>query len=82
MAIQEGKRIEYALRFFEPFKADDKAFMEFESINKNETMIRWGHDVHMAYPSNALLWVMDMEKMVGDDFQTHLENLKRTLETN
>ncbi|WP_194975331.1 SRPBCC family protein [Aquiflexum lacus] len=81
LAIQEGKRIDYALRFFEPFESNDKAFMEFESINENNTLVRWGYEGHMAYPMNALLWVMDMEKMVGDDFQTGLENLKRILET-
>lgn len=82
LAIQEGKRIDYALRFFEPFESDDKAFMEFESINDNTTLVRWGYDGHMAYPMNAMLWVMDMEKMVGDDFQTGLENLKKILESN
>ncbi|WP_373495263.1 SRPBCC family protein [Aquiflexum sp.] len=82
LSIQEGERIDYALRFFEPFESNDKAFMEFESINENQTLVRWGYDGHMAYPMNAMLWVMDMEAMVGDDFQTGLENLKNILEKN
>jgi uncharacterized membrane protein len=80
LSIKEGKRIDYALRFFEPFEADDKAFMEFESVEQNETLVRWGYEGYMAYPMNAMLLVMDMEKMIGDDFQTGLENLKRILE--
>jgi uncharacterized membrane protein len=81
LAIQEGKRIDYALRFFKPFKSNDKAYMEFEPLNEKETLVRWGYEGHMAYPKNAMLLVMDMEKMVGDDFQTGLENLKRILES-
>jgi uncharacterized protein YndB with AHSA1/START domain len=80
LAIQEGKRIDYALRFFEPFESDDKAFMEFEPLNDSQTLVRWGFKGHFAYPTNAMLLVMDMEKMIGDDFQTGLENLKRILE--
>ncbi|SMD45698.1 Polyketide cyclase / dehydrase and lipid transport [Aquiflexum balticum DSM 16537] len=80
LAIQEGKRIDYALRFFEPFESDDKAFMEFEALNDSQTLVRWGFEGHFSYPMNAMLLVMDMEKMIGDDFQTGLENLKRILE--
>ena len=82
LAIQEGKRIDYALRFLEPFESNDKSFFEFESLGENKTLVRWGYDGHMAYPMNAMLLVMDMEKMIGDDFQTGLENLKNILENN
>jgi uncharacterized protein YndB with AHSA1/START domain len=81
LAIQEGKRIDYALRFFKPFKSNDKAYMEFEPLNEKETLVRWGYEGYMAYPQNAMLLIMDMDKMVGDDFQTGLENLKRILES-
>ena len=66
----------------EPFESNDKSFFEFESLGENKTLVRWGYDGHMAYPMNAMLLVMDMEKMIGDDFQTGLENLKNILENN
>lgn len=81
IAIEDGKRIDYALRFFEPFEANDKAYMEFEEATNFSTKVRWGFDGHMAYPMNAMLLVMDMEKMIGDDFETGLRNLKEILES-
>jgi hypothetical protein len=54
--------------------------MEFEALNDRQTLVRWGFEGRFAYPMNAMLLVMDMEKMIGDDFQTGLENLKRILE--
>jgi uncharacterized protein YndB with AHSA1/START domain len=80
LAIKDGERIDYALRFFEPFQSEDKAYMEFEKIDSNKTKVRWGFDGHMAYPMNAMLFVMDMEAMLGDDFEVGLRNLKEILE--
>lgn len=78
--IQEGKRIDYALRFKEPFEAADLAYMEFETVNQGQTKVVWGFDGKMAYPMNAMLVFMDMEKMIGDDFEEGLQNLKKIME--
>ncbi|ERM80480.1 hypothetical protein P872_12350 [Rhodonellum psychrophilum GCM71 = DSM 17998] len=80
IAIEEGKRIDYQLRFFEPFESSDKAFMTFESLNAYQTKVQWGFDGHMGFPMNTLLLFMNMEKMIKDDFETGLNNLKSILE--
>ena len=80
IAINEGKRIDYALRFKEPFEASDKAYMEVEEINQNQTKVTWGFEGRMDYPMNTMLLAMDMENMLGDEFYSGLQNLKSILE--
>lgn len=80
IAIQEKQRIDYELRFIEPFEGKDKAFMTFSEIDPNQTEVGWGFDGKMSYPMNLMIPLMNMEEMIGDDFQTGLDNLKRLLE--
>lgn len=82
LAIQEEERIDYALRFFEPFKSDDTAYMTFTEQNPEETRVAWGFDGYMAYPMNLMLLFMDMEEMLGDDFEEGLKGMKEILESN
>jgi hypothetical protein len=78
--ITEGERIDFELRFIEPFEATESAFMSTESVNENETRVKWGFSGHMSYPTNLMLLFLDFEKMIGDDLQTGLKNLKAELE--
>jgi len=78
--IEEGQRINYELRFLEPFQSTDKAFMTFAEVGPDQTEVGWGFDGKMAYPMNLMIPMMGMEEMLGDDFQTGLENLKQILE--
>ncbi len=78
--ITEGQRIDFELRFIKPFEATEPAFMTTESLNKNQTKVVWGFSGRINYPMNIFLLFMDMEKMIGDDLQTGLNNLKSVLE--
>ncbi|NHE59803.1 SRPBCC family protein [Cyclobacterium plantarum] len=80
IGIDKGKRIDYALRFKEPFEASDLAYMEFEEVNANQTKVIWGFEGHMDYPMNAMLAFMDMESLIGNDFEEGLQRLKEILE--
>ncbi|MBD3627081.1 SRPBCC family protein [Cyclobacterium sp.] len=80
IGIDQGKRIDYALRFKEPFEASDLAYMEFEEVNSNQTKVIWGFEGHMDYPMNAMLAFMDMESLIGNDFEEGLQRLKEILE--
>lgn len=79
-AIEEGKRIDFDLRFKEPFESNAKTFMTTEATGLNQTKVTWGFNGKMNYPLNIFLLFMNMEKMLGDDFQTGLNNLKNKLE--
>lgn len=81
LAIDEGKRIDYELRFMKPFEASDKAYMLFEDAGPGATKVKWGFDGDMDYPMNLLLVLMDFEEMLGADLQQGLDNLKKQLES-
>ncbi|HEY1024399.1 MAG TPA: SRPBCC family protein [Sphingobacteriaceae bacterium] len=78
--ITEGERIDYELRFIEPFQATDDAYMTTDSISENQTQVKWGFSGKMDYPMNLMLLFMDMEEMLGGDLKTGLEKLKTQLE--
>jgi len=78
--ITEGERIDFELRFFEPFESTEPAYMTTERVSENQTKVKWGFNGHMDYPMNIMMLFMDFEKMIGDDLDTGLKNLKSVLE--
>lgn len=80
IAIAEGEKIDYELRFIEPFEAKDHAYMATEAVSDSVTTVKWGFDGKMDYPMNIMLAMMDMETMLGTQLQTGLDNLKKELE--
>lgn len=78
--IAEGERVDFELRFYKPFESTEQAYMQTEAVSPASTKVKWGFDGHMNYPMNLMLLFMDFEKMIGDDLQTGLTNLKSNLE--
>lgn len=78
--IIDGERIDYELRFFEPMKTTNLAYMSTESLSDDQTLVKWGFSGHISYPMNLMLLFMNMDKMVGKDFEQGLVNLKTILE--
>jgi uncharacterized membrane protein len=82
IAIKDGQRIDYQLRFLAPFKSTEPAYIITEELTNNKTLVKWGFTGHMNYPMNLMLVIYDFEKTIGDDLQQGLDNLKKLLETN
>ncbi|MGB1261644.1 MAG: SRPBCC family protein [Cognaticolwellia sp.] len=80
IAIKDGERIDFELRFITPFEANEPAFMTTQSLSANQTQVVWGFSGHMDYPMNIMFLFMDFEQMIGDDLQIGLDNLKTILE--
>lgn len=78
--ITDGERIDYELRFLKPMKSTSEAYMTTESVDSNHTKIKWGFTGSIPYPMNIIMVFMDMDKEVGKDFETGLNNLKGILE--
>lgn len=78
--IREGERIDFALRFFEPFESEANAYFITEPEGENRTRVVWGFESSMPYPTNLILLFMDLEEAIGADYQTGLRNLKELLE--
>lgn len=80
--IAEGNRIDYELRFIKPFEATSPAYLAFADADAadGKTKVSWGMSGRMGYPMNIMLLFMNMEEMIGKDFDTGLANLKNILE--
>lgn len=78
--LTDGERIDYELRFLKPFKATNQTYMTVNNINSHQTLVKWGFKGYMNYPMNVIMLFVNFEKMIGDDFQTGLNNLKGILE--
>ncbi|MDX1392049.1 MAG: SRPBCC family protein [Rheinheimera sp.] len=79
-AIDEGQRIDYELRFYQPYAAVSPAYMQTEALSDNQTRVSWGFAGHMPYPMNLMLLFVDVEGMIAADLQQGLDNLKLILE--
>jgi hypothetical protein len=78
--IDEGHRIDYVLRFYEPFKSTSTARITTDSVDHNQTLVRWGMQGKMGFPMNLMMLFMNLEKAIGEDFQQGLSNLKQMME--
>ena len=81
IAIREGERIDYELRFSEPWESVSTAYMTTTSLDSSQTKVIWGFSGSMPYPMNLMLLFTDMEGLVRDDLQTGLDMLKELLES-
>jgi hypothetical protein len=80
IALEEGKRIGFALRFKEPFESQASSEMLFSTRDSLSTHLSWNFNGNMAYPFNAMQLFISMEDMLGNDIQEGLNNLKAILE--
>lgn len=81
LAIKENARIDYELRFKEPFQSVSEAYLITEPVDLGQTLVKWGFRGRMNYPMNLMLLLMDFEGMIGKDLHEGLENLKAILES-
>jgi hypothetical protein len=80
LKIADGDRVDYEIRFIKPFESTSLASMSTLSVSENQTKVMWEFRGKMKYPMNLMLLFMNMEKMVGNDLDKGLQNLKRILE--
>lgn len=78
--ITQCERIDIEIRFKKPFEATNQAYFTTSFVDENATKVSWGFDSKMPYPMNLMNLFMDMEKLVGQDFEEGLANLKVVLE--
>lgn len=73
-------RIDYELRFKEPFESVATCYITLESAEDGNTKVVWGFNGDMAYPMNLMMLFMDMEGAIQSDLQVGLDNLKVILD--
>ena len=80
--IVDGDSIMTKLKFIKPFKAENDTYLSVTAIDNNITKVSWGFSGSFPYPMNIMKLFLNMEKMIGNDFQTGLENMKTIIEKN
>lgn len=80
-SIKEGEKIDYEIRFKEPFPSVAPAYMATEPVSETQTKVKWGFNGRMPYPMNIMKLFYNMDEMIGNDLQTGLNNLKKVLES-
>lgn len=78
--IIEGERIDFKLRFFEPFESEADVYMITDSLSENQTRVTWGLESSMNRPMNLMLLFVNMEEAIGNDYDEGLAKLKEILE--
>lgn len=79
-AIAEGQRVDFELRFKKPMESTSTAYMTTDAVNDSTTKVKWGFHTTVPYPMNLMCAFMNMDQMIGDDFQYGLDHMKANLE--
>ncbi len=78
-ALEPNAKVSTTIEFIKPFAGVAQASLSTQAKN-DYTQVVWELSSTMKYPSNALLLVMNMNKMIGNDLEVGLANLKNVLE--
>ena len=76
--ISEGERIDFALRFKEPFESNAAAHMTTATVSDNQTKVTWRMEGTSPYPMNLMNLIVPT--VLGKDLETSLASLKTVLE--
>jgi hypothetical protein len=78
--IIDGKKVDYAIRFIEPFAGTAGTSIATYNVTGEKTRVTWAFNSEMKYPMNAMMIFMDIPGILGKDLDTSLINLKRVME--
>jgi len=78
-AIQPAKSVEFELAFLKPFESKADNGFAFEAAGA-ETKVTWFMTGHNDFIGKAFCLVMDMDAMIGKDFEKGLGSLKQVAE--
>ncbi len=74
-------RVELDLHMIEPFEGRNQVAFTLEPKGEGTSVV-WAMDGTMSYPAKLIGLFMDMDKMVGGDFEVGLSRLKTLAEKN
>ena len=74
-----GELIRIKLEFVRPFAATSIATFTFRSEGDG-TAVTWSLDGRNGFPAKAMGLVMNMDRMIGDDFEKGLAQMKAIAE--
>jgi uncharacterized protein YndB with AHSA1/START domain len=79
-AIQPEERVDIDLHFLKPWESKSTTYLALDDANDG-TQVIWGISGKMPFPENIFGLFMDMDAMLGKDFDKGLNKLKTIVET-
>lgn len=80
ISIIENEEVNTQLRFYKPWKSKSDAFIKVEKADESSTKVTWGFSGENKFPMSIMMLFMNMDKMIGKDFEYGLDKLKSHLE--
>ncbi len=68
--------IETELKFYDPYESEAVGYVKLEEKSENKIIATWGFKSEMPYPFNIMSLFMNMDDMMGDDWNKGLSRLK------
>ena len=78
--IIPNERMETEMRFLKPMRSVAYGYFNTSAVGENQTKVAWGFTGNFPYPFNIMMLFMDMEGMLGKDFEEGLTNMKKMIE--
>ncbi len=75
-----GERVAQRLEFLEPFKSTASSAFDLKTAGPSNTRVTWSMDGKNNFVGKVFSLVMDMDKMIGKDFESGLAILKQITE--
>ncbi len=81
VGIKDGERVDMKLEFLKPWKNVSDAYFTTDPVGDNQTKVTWGYyNGTIKYPMKVMMVFMNMENMIGKDFEKGLAKMKVVLE--
>jgi effector-binding domain-containing protein len=77
-----GTDMNYDLMFKEPFENKASGSFTVADAGNGQSKVTWILNSHSPFPWNAMNIFMDMDKMIGKDFENGLKDMKTYVESN
>jgi len=79
MSLEPNKAVRCQLHFVEPFESISTATYDLQPVG-DSTMVTWGMEGENGFMAKVMSLFMNMDKMIGPDFEKGLANLKALAE--
>ncbi|XZF12697.1 SRPBCC family protein [Chitinophagaceae bacterium MMS25-I14] len=76
----KGDSMQYHLQFLKPWKSEADGYLIAQDLGNGTTKATWMFHTVPKFPGSIFLVFMDMDKMLGKDFEHGLDNLKKYAE--
>jgi uncharacterized protein YndB with AHSA1/START domain len=70
----------YQVSFIEPFESQAKATLSIEPVGSESVEVTWAFDQDANFGTKVMTVFMDMDAMLGADFEKGLSNMKKLVE--